>query len=194
MLNKKQENLYSGCILCIIIIWNLDQMPSCWIANSATGKLQWEHACAHYILPYIVIYNYSQAIIETTKILCGQFNWCLVYNLPTFRLDALVILRDNLQTYALRMIRASSQNVGKLYTEHQVVHKESSLFLYSYCNWEGCHFTCSYNIIAAHGHGIIYKPRDCTCLNWSTSLDNMKSSLVQLMHLLHAWIYAQVVL
>ena len=32
-------------------------------------------------------------------------------------------------TYALRMTRASSRNIGKLYTKHQVVHKESSLFL-----------------------------------------------------------------
>ena len=41
--------------------------------------------------------------IETMKILCGQLNaW--VYNLPTFRLDA------------LRMTRASSQNISKLYT------------------------------------------------------------------------------
>ena len=32
-------------------------------------------------------------VIETTKILCGQLNVWYVYNLPTFQLDALVILR-----------------------------------------------------------------------------------------------------
>ena len=32
--------------------------------------------------------------------------------------------------FALRMTRVSSQNVGKLYTENYIVHKESSWFLY----------------------------------------------------------------
>ena len=52
------------------------------------------------------------------KILCGQLNVrCTTTFRPCF-------------TFALRMTRASSRNIGKLYTEHQVVHKESSLFLY----------------------------------------------------------------
>ena len=38
-------------------------------------------------------------------------------------------------TFALKMTRASSWNVSKLYTEHQILHKESMLFLYTYCNW-----------------------------------------------------------
>ena len=69
--------------------------------------------------------------IETTKILLWTTE-CSVYNLPTFRLDALVILRAKVKrgaklmaiyrrgsrAFALRMTRASSRNVGKLYTEH----------------------------------------------------------------------------
>ena len=41
-------------------------------------------------------------------------------------------------TIVLRVIRASSRNVSKLYTEHCVVHKESLLSLCSYCNGERC--------------------------------------------------------
>ena len=44
-------------------------------------------------------------------------------------------------TFALRITRAPSRNVGKLYTEHQVVHKESSLFLYVVLMFMHYHFS-----------------------------------------------------
>ena len=50
-------------------------------------------------LEIIMFINY----IETTKILCGQLNAHAVYNLPTFRLDTLVILRAKVKRGAKMM-------------------------------------------------------------------------------------------
>ena len=42
-------------------------------------------------------------------------------------------------------------------TPSTVVHKESSLSLYSYCNWEWCHFSV-YTIVEVDGNINFYKP------------------------------------
>ena len=38
---------------------------------------------------------------------------------------------SNMANFHVNFCRGTT---GKLYTKHEVVHKESSLFLYSYCN------------------------------------------------------------
>ena len=56
----------------------------------------------------------SHPPIEITKILCGQLN-CLV-NLPMFRLDALVILRANVDKF-YRTVELSVENLCLLHAD-----------------------------------------------------------------------------
>ena len=88
-----------------------------WISTYTTPFKHNEHTTeTHSWLPQI---SYTKR--QTIAILYRFFvdNLISVYNLPTFWLDALVILRANLSTENLRYL------------------------LYSYCNWQWCH----YNII-----------------------------------------------